>query len=233
MKGKLFGVSVGPGDYKMITLRAKEALENSDIICFPAKAKGSSRFALSIIQQAIDITDKRIEELVFSMDPRDEVRRESENVAIKRMCQLMDEGHNIAMITIGDAGVYSTYMYTDARIRAMGYETEVIPGISSFTYGAAMARLPLMIGDESFCVIPMAKGNADRLEKAIIDMDNIVVMKAFDSMDVIVDILKKNSIPVEKATVMCDVGTEKEYIGPIDLNREFGYFTTVLIKKSV
>lgn len=232
MKGKLFGVSVGPGDHKMITIRAKEALENSDIICFPAKAKGSSSFALSIIQQAIDITDKHIEELVFSMDPRDEVRRESENVAIKRMCQLMDEGHNIAMITIGDAGVYSTYMYTDAKIRAMGYETEVIPGISSFTYGAAMARLPLMIGDESFCVIPMAKGNADRLEKAIVDMDNIVVMKAFDSMDVIVDILKRNNIPVEKATVMCDVGTEREYIGPIDLNREFGYFTTVLIKKN-
>ena len=231
MKGKLFGVSVGPGDWKMMTLRAKEALENSDIICFPAKAKGSSSFALSIIQQAIDITDKCIEELVFSMDPRDEVRRESENVAIKIMCQLMDEGHNIAMITIGDAGVYSTYMYTDARIRAMGYETEVIPGISSFTYGAAMARLPLMIGDESFCVIPMAKGNADRLEKAIIDMDNIVVMKAFDSMDVIVDILRRNGIPLEKATVMCDVGTGEEYIGPIDLNREFGYFTTVLIKK--
>ena len=231
MKGKLFGVSVGPGDWKMMTLRAKEALENSDIICFPAKAKGSSSFALSIIQQAIDITDKQIEELVFSMDPRDEVRRESENVAIKRMCQLMDEGHNISMITIGDAGVYSTYMYTDARIRALGYETEVIPGISSFTYGAAMARLPLMIGDESFCVIPMAKGNTDRLEKAIVDMDNIVVMKAFDSMDVIADILKRNNIPVEKATVMCDVGTEKEYIGPIDLRREFGYFTTVLIKR--
>ncbi len=231
MKGKLFGVSVGPGDWKMLTIAAKEALENSDIICFPAKAKGSSSFALSIIQQAIDITDKQVEELVFSMDPRDEVRRESENVAIKRMCQLMDDGHNIAMITIGDAGVYSTYMYTDAKIRAMGYETEIIPGISSFTYGAAMARLPLMIGDESFCVIPMAKGNTDRLEKAIVSMDNIVVMKAFDSMDVIVEILKRNSIPVEKATVMCDVGTEKEYIGPIDLNREFGYFTTVLIKK--
>ena len=73
MKGKLFGVSVGPGDWKMMTLGAKEALENCDIICFPTKAKGSSSFALSIIQQAIDISDKQIEELVFSMDPRDEV----------------------------------------------------------------------------------------------------------------------------------------------------------------
>ena len=232
MKGKMFGVSVGPGDWKMLTIRAKEALMDSDIICFPAKAKDSSSFALSIIQQAIDISDKRVEEIVFSMDPRDEVRRESENVAISRLCQLMDEGHNISLITIGDAGVYSTYMYTDAKIRAKGYETEVIPGISSFTYGAAMARLPLMIGDESFCVIPMAKGNVERLEKAILDNDNIVVMKAFDSLDIIAEILRRNDIPADKATVMCDVGTEKEYIGPIDLKRDYGYFTTVLIKKN-
>ena len=232
MKGKMFGVSVGPGDWKMLTIRAKEALLDSDIICFPAKAKDSSGFALSIIQQAIDISDKRIEEIVFSMDPRDEVRRESENVAISRLCQLIDEGHNISLITIGDAGVYSTYMYTDAKIRAKGYETEVIPGISSFTYGAAMARLPLMIGDESFCVIPMAKGDVERLEKAILDNDNIVVMKAFDSMDIIAEILRRNGIPTEKATVMCDVGTEREYIGPIDLKRDYGYFTTVLIKKN-
>ena len=232
MKGKLFGVSVGPGDWKMMTLRAKEALEDSEYICFPAKSKGSSSFALSIIQDAIDTTDKKVEELVFSMDPRDEVRRESENVAIKRLCELLDQGHNVSLITIGDAGVYSTYMYTDAKIRAMGYETEIIPGISSFTYGAAMARLPLMIGDESFCVIPMAKGNVERLEKAIIDNDNIVVMKAYDSLDIIAEILRRNEIPFSFATVMCDVGTEKQYIGPIDLKRDYGYFTTVLIKKN-
>ena len=231
MKGKMFGVSVGPGDYKMMTLRAKEALLESDIICFPTKAKGSSSFALSIIQQAIDISDKKIEEIVFSMDPKDEVRRESENVAIKRLCQLMDEGHNISLITIGDAGIYSTYMYVDAKIREMGYETEVIPGISSFTYGAAMARLPLVIGDESFCVIPMAKGNVERLEKAIIDNDNIIVMKAYDSLDVIAEILRRNEMPLGLATVMCDVGTDNEYIGPFDFKRDYGYFTTVLIKK--
>ena len=89
-----------------------------------------------------------------------------------------------------------------------------------------------MIGDETFCVVPMAKGNSERLEREILNNDNIVVMKAFDSMDVISDILKRNNIPLDKATVMCDVGTEKEYIGPIDLKREYGYFTTVLIKKN-
>ena len=232
MKGKLFGVSVGPGDWKMMTIRAKEALEDSEYICFPAKSKGSSSFALSIIQDAIDTTDKKVEEIVFSMDPRDEVRRAHEDTAIKRLCELMDQGHNISLITIGDAGIYSTYMYVDAKIREMGYETEVIPGISSFTYGAAMARLPLVIGDESFCVIPMAKGNVERLERAIIDNYNIVVMKAYDSLDIIAEILRRNEMPLSLATVMCDVGTDNEYIGPIDFKRDYGYFTTVLIKKN-
>ena len=232
MKGKLFGVSVGPGDWKMMTVGAKEALENSDYICFPAKSKGSSSFALSIIQQAIDTSGKEMEEIIFSMDPNDDIRRASEEVAIKRLCELMDQGKNISLITIGDAGIFSTYMYVDAKIRARGYETEVIPGISSFTYGAAMARLPLVIGDESLCVIPMAKGNVERLEKAIIDNDNIVVMKAYDSLDIITEILRRNEMPLSFATVMCDVGTEKEYIGPIDLKRDYGYFTTVLIKKN-
>ena len=164
--------------------------------------------------------------------PNDDVRRASEDAAIKRLCELMDQGHNVSLITIGDAGIFSTYMYVDAKIQQMGYETEVIPGISSFTYGAAMARLPLVIGDESFCVIPMAKGNVERLEKAIIDNDNIVVMKAYDSLDIIAEILRRNELPLSLATVMCDVGTDNEYIGPIDLKRDYGYFTTVLIKKN-
>ena len=35
-------------------------------------------------------------------------------------------------------------------------------------------------------------------------------------------------------TVRCNhaEGTEREYIGPIDPEREYGYFTTVLIKKN-
>ena len=36
MKGKLFGVSVGPGNWKMMTIRAKEALQDSEYICFMA-----------------------------------------------------------------------------------------------------------------------------------------------------------------------------------------------------
>ena len=38
IKGKLYGVGIGPGDPKLLTLKAKDALEKADIIFAP---KGS------------------------------------------------------------------------------------------------------------------------------------------------------------------------------------------------
>ena len=231
MNGRLYGISVGPGDWKMMTLRAREILENSRIICFPSKKEGGSSFALSIVQQAVDTSGKRLEEIVFSMDPDDSVRAESQRKAIDRICEFLSEGYDVPLITIGDIGVYSTYMYVDRAVRERGFDTEVVPGISSFTYGASRARLPLMIDDETLCVVPMARGNRGRLERAIAENDNIVIMKAYDSLPMIAEMMKNAGIPAEKATVMCNVGTEDEFIGPLDPDMKCGYFTTVLIKK--
>ena len=58
-------------------------------------------------------------------------------------------------------------------------------------------------------------------------------MKAFASIPAIVEMLNKRNIPLANATVMSNIGMEDEYLGPLDPNREYGYFTTVLIKKKV
>ena len=59
------------------------------------------------------------------------------------------------------------------------------------------------------------------------------ITDAFDSIPAIVEMLNKRNIPLENATVMSNIGMEDEYLGPLDPNREYGYFTTVLIKKKV
>ena len=58
-------------------------------------------------------------------------------------------------------------------------------------------------------------------------------MKAFASIPAIVGMLNERKIPLSNATVMSNVGMPDEYIGPLDPEREYGYFTTVLIKKKV
>ena len=69
------------------------------------------------------------------------------------------------------------------------------------------------------------------MDEALKDMDNIVVMKAFKSIDTIISLMKANNVPLERATVISNLGMDGEYIGPLVADREYGYFTTVIIKR--
>lgn len=231
MAGKLYGIGVGPGDTGLLTLRAKEVLEGCGVIAYPVKKLGEGSVALDIIKPVVDISEKSIEEFLFSMDPDDSVRERCRAENMDKMCRLLDNGEDIAMVTLGDVGVYSTYMYIDREIRERGYQTEVIPGIPSFCHGAALAGIPLMIGNEGLAVVPVAKENSRLLEDALDNFDNIVIMKAFKSIGKICDLMESRGIPLDKAVVVSNVGMEGEYVGPMDRDREYGYFTTVIVKK--
>ena len=39
MKGKLYGIGVGPGDPELLTLKAKRILEAADVVAVPVKEK--------------------------------------------------------------------------------------------------------------------------------------------------------------------------------------------------
>ena len=208
-------------------------MEKAQVIAYPVKKLGEEGVALNIISQRVDVKGKEVVELLFSMNPDDEVRKKCRAEAMEKICGLLDQGKDIAMVTLGDVAVYSTYMYIDRDIQARGYETEVVPGIPSFCHGAALARLPLMIGEESVAVVSLAKRNNENAEKVLDAVDNLVIMKAFASIPAIVEMLNKRNIPLANATVMSNIGMEDEYLGPLDPNREYGYFTTVLIKKKV
>ncbi|MBP3386670.1 MAG: precorrin-2 C(20)-methyltransferase [Candidatus Methanomethylophilaceae archaeon] len=231
MAGKLYGIGVGPGDSGLVTLKARRILDRCDIIAYPVKVPGEGSVAFDIVRPIVDMEGKRIEEFVFSMDPDDSVRMNCRSKAIDRMCALLDQGNDIAMVTLGDVGVYSTYMYIDQEIRERGYETDIVPGIPSFCHGASVAGLPLMIGNEGLAIVPVAKENSQLLGNSLDNFDNIVVMKAFKSIPMIAKMMDERGIDRSKATVISNVGMPGEYVGPMDLTREYGYFTTVLIKK--
>lgn len=233
MAGKLYGIGVGPGDPGLLTLRAKEVLDGSGVIAYPVRKPGEGSTAFDIVKQVVDVSEKSIEEFVFEMNPDDAVRERCREEAMQKMCRLLDNGEDIAMVTLGDVGVYSTYMYIDSEIRSRGYETEVIPGIPSFCHGSALARQPLMIGNEGLAVVPVAKENSKLLRNALENFDNVVVMKAFKFMPELVAMMDELGIPRECATVISNVGMEGEYIGPMDLDRHYGYFTTVLVKRNM
>ena len=85
MKGKLYGIGTGPGDPKLLTLRAKELLEKSQVIAYPVRKVGEEGTALEIVKGAVDVSGKEIVELLFKMDPDDEVRKKCRAESIDRL----------------------------------------------------------------------------------------------------------------------------------------------------
>lgn len=229
MAGKLYGVGVGPGDSKLLTLKAKEVLESVDVIAVPVKAPGEVSTALSIVRPVVDLKNKEIMPVIFKMEHSTEKRAECRRQSAGQLMEQLEMGKDVAMIVLGDISVYSTYHLAFKYIREKGYETENIPGISAFSGGAALAQTSLVEGDQNMMVISSLKGT-EALETALKVCDNLVVMKAGSSMAKIIEILKTQGLE-DKTVVLSNIGMDDAYIGPPVKNREYGYFTTLIIKK--
>ena len=231
MKGKLYGIGVGPGDPGLLTLKAKLIIEQADIVAVPVKKLGESSVALEIACQAVEIPAGKIHEIEFTMN-KDKTKREACRLAAaKEVMALLDEGKNIAMLTLGDIGIYSTYAYVHKIILKEGYEVEMISGIPSFCAGASKANISLTEGNEGLGIIPSLKG-IDQVEKALDVFDNLVIMKVGNHVKDVCELLEGRQME-NNAIVVSNVGMEDEYVGPLLPEKEYGYFTTIIVKKNL
>ena len=229
MQGKLFGVGVGPGDPKLITLKAKEVLESADILAYPVKSLDESSRALHILTPVVNVEDRELMPLVFSMEPDEEKRKIDRKKAAEQIKKELESGKNIAMAVLGDISIYSTYHQLYGYIQELGFEVETIPGISAFSNGAARLGISLIEGNEAMSVISSLSGKEELLH-ALNFSDTVIVMKAGKFILKNIDLLKQMGL-LGKTAVLCNMGMEGEYIGRLEEDREYGYFTTLIIKK--
>ena len=130
-KGKLFVVGFGPGDFKHITTRAVEALQESDLII-------GYKTYVDLIQ------DLLTEQTVVSTGMTEEVSRAQE--AVKQA----ENGKKVAVISSGDSGVYGMaglvyeVLIEKGWTEATGVEVEIVPGISSINSCASLLGAPIM-----------------------------------------------------------------------------------------
>lgn len=229
MSGTLYGIGVGPGDSGLLTLRAKSLLEGPGVLAVPVKKAGADSTALGIVAKVMDIKDKNILELEFPMEHSRSALEKSHSAAADAVCELLDRGDNVMLITLGDVSVYSTCTYVLKKVRERGYKTEIIPGIPSFCSGAAKAGLSLVEGHENMAVVSGIKGGED-IAKVLDLFENVIIMKAAGKLPLIAGLLEERGL-LSGTTVLSNVGMDDEYIGPVDLTRDYGYFTTLIIKK--
>ena len=231
MRGKLYGIGVGPGDPEYMTLKAVRLIRECDILVVPVKKRGEGSVALDIARGAVEIPDEKIYEVVFSMN-KDLARREEDRAAATaEVKKLLDEGKNLAMVVLGDIRIYSTYSSIHKPLLEAGYEVEMVSGIPSFCAGASKANISIVEGNDGFGVIPSLKG-VDEVETVLDAFENLVIMKVGSHVKDVYELLKSRG-KEKNAVIISNVGMEGEYVGPLLPNRDYGYFTTMIIKKEI
>ena len=227
MKGKLYGIGVGPGDPELLTLKAKQLLEQADYIFIPVKKIGEESKAFAIINQVLSIPKEKVVEVVFAMKKDRAEQEKGWNAAAEQIQAYLERGSMAVLITLGDVSIYSTAFYVCERLKKAGYDTETVPGVPSFCAGAALAGISLAEGKESFMVIPSLKG-VEQIKQMLPFFENLVIMKAAKFIGQLEELIQKEQV---KAYVISNAGMENEYIGPLDSTRTYDYLTTVIIKK--
>lgn len=231
MKGRLYGIGVGPGDPELMTLKAKRLIGECDLVAVPVKKEGETSLALEIARGAVEIPEEKVLRILFTMDKEKNRREACRREAAEQVMEILDGGKNVAMLALGDIGIYSTYSYVHKPLLQAGYEVEMVPGIPSFCAGASKAGISVVEGNEGFGLIPSLKG-MDQVEEALDVFDNLIIMKAGSHVKEICDLLAARG-KADKAVMISNVGMEGEYVGPVDPDREYGYFTTMIIKNEL
>ena len=229
MAGIFYGVGVGPGDPALLTEKAKRCIEAADVLAVPAN--GTTATAFAVVKQAVAPGNKPVLELEFSMSGDRNRWKDCAVQAATTIGALLEQGKQVALVTLGDVTLYSTCMYVFRLLKKRGFSAELIPGISAASAGAALAGISVAQDQENVAVIPL--GRYPERHRALMDAaDNLILMKAGSCMDWIIRYMEEHGIPQEQAVVFADVGLPGEYVGAPEADRVYGYFTTVIVKKN-
>lgn len=158
MAGKLYGIGIGPGDPELITLKAVRLLSGCKYLAVPGK-NPKDTVAYAIVEQLdqkieIGLSKKELLGLAMPMTKDEKKLEESHRQAAKEISDVLKAGQDVAFLTLGDPSIYSTYMYVHERIKDLGYEVEIVNGISSFLAAAGKAGLHLGSKQEEIHIIP-------------------------------------------------------------------------------
>ena len=222
-RGTLFGVSVGPGDPELLTLRAARILREADCIAAPDIGK-SARVALHIVEPFI--AGKPIVDCSTPMTRDREATARAYDAIADRLSELLDAGKSVAFITLGDAGVFSTWSYVLERMRPRGYDIEVVPGVTSFCAAAARLGQPLCERDEQLLVVPVAAGDP----QAALDVPGTkVFMKSGSKLSDLQALLRERGAA---ASMVANCGLEGEEVVPdfLALDDAAGYMAVVIAR---
>lgn len=226
--GTLFGVGVGPGDPKLMTIRAGEVIRDADVLAFPVNQAGESR-ARAI---AAPIISGNAEELPvhIPMQTDPAPAQAAYDEAATKIASHLDAGKNVAWLCVGDPMFYGTFMYLVARLEST-YPVEVVPGVTSLTACAAQTNHALAGRNDILSVIPATLGEDD-LVSAIKRADAAVIIKVGRHVAKVRRVLDGLGLSSHATILEGATSTEESISSLADISADDqSYFSTILVRQ--
>ena len=225
--GKLYVVGIGPGSYEDMTIRAVNALKDSEIIV------GYTVY--------VDLLREHFPEKEMLTTP---MRQEQER------CQMAilkaREGKRVAMVCSGDSGVYGmSGLILQLAEESPDLEIEVIPGVTAALSGGAVLGAPL---GHDFAVISLSdlltpmELIEDRLKNSassdmVICLYNPSSKKRADYLKNACEIVLQHQKPETVCGLVRNIGRDGEEMEVLTLSQlkdtNVDMFTTVYIGNSM
>jgi precorrin-2/cobalt-factor-2 C20-methyltransferase len=224
--GTLYGVSVGPGDPELMTIKAKKTLERCHVLAVPVTHKDSS-LALDIVSKAMDISNKDILPLLFPMTTDEAYLSFNYESHATCLAKILLNGMDVAFACLGDVSVFSTFAYISELLKERGYPVVMIPGVTSFCASACALGISLTLANTPLSIIP---AGFEALDEALKLPGTKVLMKSASQFSRVRQAILSSG-QTAYAAVNCGLNSESLYPSLADIPDAPGYFTTIIVKE--
>ena len=231
-KSIIYGVSLGPGDPDLITVKGLKVLQDADKIYYPGslfKNGVKSSYSLSILEH-YKLDANKFEGFYLEMDLARVKVSKLYDLTFEQIKEDYNKGLKIAIVSEGDVNTFSSFSYLLEKIKEESFNVELIPGITSYALAASEHLTPLCLQNEQLIILPRVQTEAE-LEEALTHFDTVVLMKIKSVMDVINKVLSKGNYSVYYSEKL---GTKNQFIASNleEINkRDIPYFSLITIKK--
>ncbi len=230
--GCFYGIGVGPGKSGLLTLEGYQILQQVQVVIVPVKKVGSHSLAFEIVKPFIS-TDKTVVEQLYPMSYDQWRLNQAWQANQQEISSYLDEGLDVAFLTLGDPFVYSTYSYIYQFLTKKGYPGTTISGITSFQAASALAGRPLVQGEERLAILS-GTDNLDELEQILELFDTVVILKVNRIFAKVYQLLAVKDW-LKSSYLVSSVGMLEEQVysdlSVLAVDEKFPYLTTLIIHK--
>ena len=226
-QGKVLGVSLGPGEPELITLKALKALQEADVIYCPGtSAKSRSRDIL----QALPVDMERVRLFHVPMSKDRTLANRAYDTICTEVASLVNTGKKVAITAEGDSGFYSSVNYMFDKLASMNLPVTTVAGVPAFIAAGAVSGLHIVKQEEKLVVLPGIT-TAEELDSLLSDGHVVVIMKLSQCTDELHRFMQKS--PCHEYHYYENVGTENQ-VHTTDYeeisHKDFPYFSLMIIR---